>query len=622
MKMSFQISRLLPLAVLFLAYYGLLMHRFWQEQVQQGAKHRDVVSKQSIRRIRQPSIRGRIFSADGRILADTVPAFDLVFHPAEMRQPGPRQQTIDHILATADRTSRLIGRRSPLTKEQVTRHLTVRPALPLPVLESLNERELAIAVEMSPPVTGMEIVSQPVRCYPEGRLACHLVGYVGRTDPGTATDRDDYSYYIPDMKGQGGAEQVYDETIRLGKREFRGLHGMAGDSLVLVDFRGYIHQTLDAPSQAQVGHDVVLTLDSRAQAIAEDLLLGQRGTFVLIDANDGAVIAMASSPGYDLREFTPRLPSSVWQRLSQDPSQPLLHRPTMGQYTPGSIAKSMVALAILAAGTDPEETVHCDGRAQIGNTGIRCWSWRSGGHGATPLLPALEQSCNVYFIEQAQRIGMEAVTATMHDFGIGEKTGFPLPEREGLLPSRERQRTIHRAAWTAFDTGLLAIGQGIILMTPLQAALYAGAIANGGILWQPRLLREVRDREGNTLAIMPPHVRNRIDADPAHLRLIREGMYRVVHGEKGSAPRAATPTIILCGKTGTAEVGPRDARKTNTWFIGFGYHQGRTYAFSVFVEDGLSGGRTSTPIAREFFTRWLPPPPPEDLPADMPLAAP
>jgi penicillin-binding protein 2 len=616
MKTSFSLSRLLPLAAVFLAYYGLLLHRFWQEQVQQGAKHRDVVSKQSIRRIRQPSIRGRIFSADGRILADTTPSFDLVFHPAEMRQPGPRQETIDYILACANQVGRIIGRPSPLTKAVVTRHLTVRPALPLPVFENLNERELATAVEMSPPVAGMEVVSQPVRCYPEGRLACHLVGYVGRADPGTAADRDDYSYYIPDMKGQSGVEQAYDDTIQVGGRELRGMRGMPGESLVLVDFRGYIHQTLDAPSQVQAGHDVVLTIDARAQAIAEGLLLGQRGTFVLLDAEDGAVIAMASSPGYDLREFTPRLPTTVWQRLSRDPSQPLLHRPTMGQYTPGSIAKPLVAMAILSAGIDPEETVNCDGRARIGNTSIRCWSWRSGGHGPTSLVSALEQSCNVYFIEQAQRIGMEAVTATMHDFGIGEKTGFALPEREGLLPTRERQRAIHRTAWTAFDTGLLAIGQGIILVTPLQAALYAAAIANGGNLYQPYLLREVRDRDGNTLAIAPPHVRNRIKLDPAHLRLVREGMYRVIHGENGSALRAATPTIALCGKTGTAEVGPRDARKTNTWFIGFGYHHGRTYAFSVFIEEGLSGGRTSAPIARDFFDLWLPPPTPEEAPAE------
>ncbi len=605
MKWRFNLLRLAPLALVFLAYYGVLIHRLWRQQVQQGEEYRAVVSKQSIRRIRRPGIRGRILSADGRVLADTVPSFDLVFHPAEMRQPGARRRTVEHLLSCAREVGRTIGRISPLTEEAVNRHLNVRPALPLPVFAALDERELAMAVEMVPAVAGMEIVGQPVRRYPEGRLACHLVGYVGRDDPGTAADRDEYSYYIPDMKGQAGVERLCDLAVAIGGHEFRGLRGSPGESLVLVDFRGYVHETFDAPQPVQAGHDVVLTLDARAQAIAEDLLLGQRGAMVLIDAADGAVVAMASSPGYDLGEFTPRLPSAVWQRLGQDPAQPLLHRPTMGQYTPGSIAKPLVAAAILAAGVDPEEAVACDGFARIGNTGIRCWSWRSGGHGPTPLVAAIEQSCNVYFIEMAQRIGMEAVTETMGHFGIGGKTGFPLPEREGLLPSRERQRAIHRTAWTAFDTGLLAIGQGIILVTPLQAALYMGVIANGGTLWQPCLVREVRDREGNTLALARPQVQDQVAIEAGHLRLLREGMYRVVHGDRGSARRAATPSLAIFGKTGTAEVGPRDARRTNTWFAGFGYHRGRPYAFAVFVEDGLSGGRTSAPIAQEFFDRWL-----------------
>lgn len=610
-RLELNLLRLLPLALVFLAYYGMLIVCFWQAQVSQGLAHREVVSRQSVRRIRQPGIRGRIVSADGLVLADTVPACTLVFHPAEMRQPGPRQRTIDHLLASATMMSRQLGRPTTLTAEIVSRHLNLRPALPLVVFENLDERQAAVAAELMPPIVGMELISQPLRRYPAGRLACHLVGYVGRDDPGTAADRDDYSYYIPDMKGQGGVELACDESAPLGYRGLRGLRGLPGESMVLVDFRGYVYEPLGTPLPARAGNDLVLTIDARAQAIAEELLLGQRGAFVLLDAADGAVLAMASSPGYDLREFSPRLPTAVWNRLGADPSRPLLHRPTMGQYTPGSIVKPMVALAILGAGADPGQVVDCTGVARIGNAGIRCW--KTEGHGPIALVPAIEQSCNVYFIGQAQRYGMAAVTATMAELGIGAKTGFLLPERPGLLPTRERQRAIHHAAWTAFDTGLLAIGQGIILVTPLQVAGYVAAIANGGQVWEPQLVREVRNPEGHTLAVMAPRLRRQVQLSAEHLRLVREGMYRVVHGENGSARRAETPALTLFGKTGTAEFGPRDARKVNTWFIGFGSRAGRTYACVTFVEEGLSGGRTCAPLVGEFFTRWLPPPP-ENLP--------
>ena len=258
---------------------------------------------------------------------------------------------------------------------------------------------------------------------------------------------------------------------------------------------------------------------------------------------------------------------------------------------------------MLENGVSATDTILCPGKSYIGNTVIHC-ACRSG-HGPLNVISALEKSCNVFFIEQGRVLGLEKLAETLSSMGIGKKTGFPLYERSGLLPSREDLYSKTGRRWNVFDTALISIGQGNIRVTPLQAALFAAAIANGGTIWRPYLLKEVLDPKGNTIYVNTPSSRAELNINKKILTVLHEGMYNVVHASGGSGKRGNSKKIELYGKTGTAEKGKGKNKKNNTWFIGFGSNKGTTYSFAVFVENGRSGGRTCAPIARAFFDTWL-----------------
>jgi penicillin-binding protein 2 len=586
-----------------LIFYLIVEARLWQEQIYYGSKYDKAVSKQSIRRIRKPAPRGRIFSVDRKILADNSPIFNVVFHLAEMRQPGRKSKTFDYLLKAADKAGKAIGRKHALTPEKIQKHRNYTPALPMTVFKNLSTSELAKISEIPTPVPGMEIVTIPQRVYKYRNTACHLLGYIRKDDPSAANDRNDYFYYIPDEKGKKGIEKVYDTSIPEVNVQRRGLRGKPGSSLVMVDFRGFIYKTIGNSLQAQPGHDIILTINFKAQQIAEKLMNNYQGAFVLLNASTGAVITMVSSPGYDISKFMPRLSRKYWGKLINDPKKPLLNRAIAGEYEPGSIIKPVIALSMLENGVLATDKISCPGRSYIGNATIRCG--RRSGHGSMDVISALEKSCNVFFIEEGRVLGLEKLAETLASMGVGKKTEFPLYERSGLLPSRADLYYKTGRKWNVFDTALISIGQGNIHVTPLQAALFTAAIANGGTLWRPYLLKEVLDPKGNTIYISKPFPRAELNIDKEILAVLHKGMYNVVHAAGGSGKRANSKKITLHGKTGTAEKGKGANRTKNTWFIGFGTDKETTYALAIFVENGISGGKTCAPIAKAFFDTWL-----------------
>lgn len=605
MKKNEILIRLIITGFLFLCFYSVVIFRLWDEQIRQGKEHRDKISKQSIRQIRVPAARGRIFSSDMHTIADNIPYYNIVFHPAEMRQPGKRDKTIKHILASAVSVGKAIGRKCELTESKIIRHVNTRPALPLPVYAALNPKEIIAASEMLPPIQGMEIAVEPVRYYPDGEAACHVVGYVGMDDPSSAEDRSEYFYYIPDFKGKYGLEKVYDNSFTEGPLPLRGLRGVPGKSIVRVDHRGYVFETIDTPARPQYGHDLRLTLDWKAQMAAEEVFSDKNGAFVMLDASTGAVLAMVSSPGFDPNMFVSRFSHSKWKEMNTSEINPFLNRATSGTYTPGSILKPLIAMAILGDGTDPDESVICDGSARVGNTSIKCWTWNYGGHGSVNFLEGMEQSCNVYFIEQGRKAGLDKIYAVLKSAGIGSRTGFCLPEAAGTIPSREEKIRIFHDKWNEYDTCLLCIGQGIILITPLQAANYCAAIANGGTLWKPYIVSELRNPSGVLYRKTAPEKIGELKVSSGNLDLIREGMRLVVNGDKGTAKKARSEKIMLYGKTGTAELGASSSKK-NTWFLGFGNCRDKTVALALIVDEkGVSGGSTCAPMVKKILENWI-----------------
>ena len=570
-----------------MAFYTLIAMRLWDLQIQTTGVYNVRAARQYVRQIRIPAVRGSILSRDGQVLAGNRVSYEMVFHLEEMRKGGKRKNTVDFILKEARRAGRIIGRESPLTEESIIRRMNYFPGIPMTVFEDLTRRELACLAEALPPVQGMELLPEPRRIYPGGESACHLIGYTGVVNPANAEDRREFFYYLPDPMGRTGIEKLCNETLR----------GTPGKKKVIVDSRGFVHEELGVVEQAVHGSDVVLTIDTRAQKIAESLLAGKEGAMVVLDASYGEVLAMASAPGYDLNKCSPRILADFYRELLRDPRRPLMNKAIFGSYMPGSIIKVLVGLSMQENGAVPGEEFRCDGRTRIGETLIKC----TGIHHRMDLISSLERSCNDYFIEGGLRTGVRNLAKVFASAGLGEKTNIGLPEVAGRLPLPEKYRS-----WNRYDTALISIGQGRIELTPLQAALYTAAIANGGIVYSPILIKEVK-QDGKSLFRARKKIRSRLAASAGAIGEIRKGMYYAVHSPHGTGRRADTSKLILHGKTGTAEVGPLRNRYKNTWFIGFGTSEetGKTYAIAVLVVRGEGGGLTSAPLAGAFFNAYL-----------------
>ena len=577
--------RILLMFFLVMLLLSTMIIRLWNVQVVSGLEFDEKASGLYARSIRLPALRGRIYSSDGCLLAANRPVVNVQFHLSEMPISGRLGQSADLILKTVKEVEKAAGRKSSVTRKSIIYHMQHKPGIPLTVLRGLDRAELAKIAEIMPPIRGMELSVESMRWYPFASLASQLIGYTSLRDPGTAEDRGEYFYYLPDVAGRTGLEKQYDLELT----------GKPGKKLVKVNHRGFVHEVV-GEEKMESASDLMTTLDSRLQRKAAQLLEGREGAIVMLDASDGSVLALESAPGFNLNSFVPRISTRHYAMLNNHPGKPFLNKALQDAYMPGSIIKPLVALAILENGGSADDELECDGATEFGDgSRIRCWAWMTGGHGPLNLTDAIKFSCNDYFIEHGMELGIDKLQTMFASAGIGSRTGIGLPETAGSLPGRD-----HRAGWNRYETALVSIGQGKILVTPLQAACYAAAIANGGCLWQPRLVREIRNPETRRRIPTRPVLRGKLKASPANIAIVREGMFRAVNEFGGGARLARLKELTLSGKTGTAEVGPKDKRTKNTWFIGFAeLPSGRLVAVTVLILRGESGNKTAAPLAAE-----------------------
>ena len=587
--------RLLGLAMLGL--FGALGFRLWNLQVAQGMEYQRRLTKQSLRSVRLPGVRGRILDRNGVRLADNRPSYCVSLYLEELRRPGSLQRSIDGVMELLDRIAETMDRPRELRPQDVRLHLNRRTPLPMVAWRDLDEVAVARFMERASEFPGAALTAEPVRVYPQGASASHLLGYVGRAEapaePEGGEEPEKFHYYLPEMAGKSGVEKRLDGVLRAN----------AGGKLeIQVDVAGFKFDEVSrrAPDR---GGDVVLAVDERIQRAAEAALAGERGAVVVVDPRCGDVLALASSPGYDPNDFVPSVPASVWTRLLKDEARPLFNRATGGEYAPGSTFKPVTLLAALHAGAVTAETrFSCPGYFELGSARFRCWQhW---GHGSIDLQSAIRYSCNVYLFHAALACGPAAVQEMARACGFGRKTEISLDfERPGLVPDDEWKRRERRDGWRDGDTCNLAIGQGALLVTPLQLAMYAAALANGGTLWRPRLVRRVVPAEGAAAEIAPAPAPGGPDWEARHIRVVREGMRDAVNAPDGSGKRAKLPHVTVAAKTGTAEYGLKGAGRKMTWMIAFAPFEEPRYALALLVEDGVSGGATAAPRVQQLLAR-------------------
>ena len=335
--------------------------------------------------------------------------------------------------------------------------------------------------------------------------------------------------------------------------------------------------------EPRMGEDIRLTLDVKLQRLAETLLEGERGAVVVIDARNGDVLVLASSPTFDPSALRSH---SEYAQLKRDPHMPLFNRAIEGQYPPGSTFKPLVAIAALENAGIPASTHYeCPGYFELGGVRFRCW--RRSGHGSIGMRKSIEQSCNAYFCQLGLKCGYDRVYHMADSLGFGHRTGIALDlEMGGLLPDDNWKRRILKDGWRSGDTCNVSIGQGALLATPLQMALFAAAIGNGGYIYTPRIVSEPWE-EGNLV--------QKMSWSEQTLATVRGGMRDVIHSDRGTGRRARIEGVLMAGKTGTAEYGPREQRKQHAWMIAFAPYKKVRYGVAIVLEDAMSGGRNAAP---------------------------
>ncbi|MGI6088157.1 MAG: penicillin-binding protein 2 [Kiritimatiellia bacterium] len=571
----------------------LLLSALGRMQLGLGRQYEVSLERQSIRRVRIPGVRGRIFDRTGACLADNRPSYGIAVYVEELRQPGRLDNTVKAVRRLLDQVGEKIGKPTPVSDRQIEEHLHSRRALPLTAWRNLSLIEMARLAEAGIGLHAADIVVDAERVYPQSETAGHLLGYVGKRE--YTTGEEPYHYYLPDLTGRAGLERRFDTLLA----------GRPGGQLVRVDVSGFRYAEISA-RQPIPGDDLILSLDLTAQRAAEHALQGAVGAAVVLDPSNGDVLALASSPAIDPNWFCPILPQKVWSGLLADTDKPLLNRAVAGVYPPGSIFKPVVALAALEHGAISRGyTVNCRGVLPLGRRTFACYHGHA--HGTIGLRRALEISCNVYFYLAGLECGIDAIQETAQMLGLGQRTGIDAEgERPGLTPGREWKLRVHKDGWRDGDTCNISIGQGALLVTPIQMAVVTAAIANGGAVYRPRLALGRRSAGSGYYHEEPPVLVRKLNWNPENLKLVRAGMLDVVAGENGTGRAARLPGVNVAGKTGTAEYGRKEEGRKHGWMIAFAPFEQPRYAVVILLEEiAASGGSEVGPRMRQLLGELL-----------------
>lgn len=578
-----------------------LLYMLWRIQVQRGSAYEKNVAQQSIRRVRLPARRGIIFDRQGRPLAENRPAYGLSIYLEELRKAGPWSRTVSNTWQTLDTVRDIVGVAPDIDRDDIRIHIRKRLPLPLMAWNDLQPESLARWAEQGGIRRGVDLRIDAQRVYPADTTAAHVLGYVGRAEI-EQNPEEPFDYYLPEMVGRTGVEKQFNYLLR----------GEAGGYLVRVDVSGFRYEdpALNAMRKdPKAGNDLVLSIDLPLQKIAEKSLGGASGAIVILNVDNGDVLALASMPSFNPNHFAPSISSERWNAYIRNSERPMFNRATAGGYPPGSTFKPMVAIAALENHrVSPDAQYHCPGYYQLGNVRFNCWY--KPGHGDLDLVHAIKQSCNVYFMKMGLECGYDFIYHMAQAAGFGRKTGIDLDyERAGLLPGDRWKRTYFHDSWRDGDTCNVSIGQGALMTTPLQMAVFTAAIANGGRIYKPRLALRVKSAEGATLQAFPVEIVNDLNWSPDTLRLVREGMRRVIMDPDGTGHRAYVKGVTAAGKTGTAEYGPKEEGRKRGWMIAFAPFEKPRYAIALVVDEAISGGLTAAPcmqrVLKGLFTDYL-----------------
>jgi penicillin-binding protein 2 len=579
-------ARLLILTLIMFAFLGLLVFAVWFIQLGQGKFYQVSQEQQSARRVRLPAVRGKILDRNGICLADNQPDYGICIYLEELRRYDKKRPTALKTWDLIQQMAQALGIEPQTTLKQISAHLYSRKPLPMVAWRHIDEKTMARFAETGMHFPYADLVYDSKRVYPRRTQAAHIIGYVGLAEVDDESD-DQYHYYLPDMEGKTGIEKKYNKWLA----------GNAGGRLVRIDVSGFKHDET-CLREPVPGGDLRLGLDLRLQKIAERAIEDISGAVVVLDPGNGDILAMASSPGFNLNLFSSGISVESWQALAADERKPLFNRAVSGLYPPGSTFKPLVAIAALTQGKASAETTFvCNGSFELGGRVFSCHMGDA--HGQLNIVKALEVSCNVFFCNLALQCGYDAIYHMAVAAGFGRKTDIDLDgESAGLMPSKAWKRQARGESWRDGDTCNVSLGQGALQVTPVQMAVFTAAIANGGRLFRPRLVTGLRPYDRKEFEPVAPVLENDLHWPISHLSVVREGMRRVICESSGTGHLAGLPDVVMAGKTGTAEFGRKGSGRQHGWMILFAPYDNPQYAVAMVVDEGISGGATVGPRLR------------------------
>lgn len=634
MKKGVPAFRIIFLAVVLLGGLGILVGRLWWMQVARYDYYAAKVRSGSRLTVRLPAVRGEIKDRNGIPLVENRASFEVDFYLPDIvnsykKSHGGSLPLRQVKYRTKDRYGNLkeqdeydvpqvvnetiiprlqaLGLEQDYNAERLQVHYRTNTLIPYTYRQDLDFETMAKFLENNVGLPGLKAEVKPVRYYPFGALAAHILGYVGaprdinmqqRAEQEANPNRD-YDFYQPDMEGKAQIELAMDKYLR----------GEPGTRILQRDVKSQILEDQAQLIPPKPGDDVYLTIDARLQYTVEDTLrVAGRAACVVVDVNNGDILAMASVPSFDPNKFVPSIEAKEWTELTSDKTSPLLNR-AINAYVPGSTYKTVTSLAGLRAGIGGNH-YSCTGGVSYGNIFMKCWIFGKGSHGSQTLEEGLKNSCDSFFYQYGNAAGIDQIDFIGHLLGMGQLTGIPLSgENPGILDGPAHLMQVNpRDKWRPGLTANVSIGQGSVLASPLQMAMVAATIANGGTCYYPRLIDKVVAPDGQVIDSEPVKVRSNLIKDagltPEQIEHVRHGMWRVVNEDGGTARkgRLSTPGVQAAGKTGTAQVWRIDAngqkvKDNNVLFIAFAPYDKPKYALCILIQNGKSGGGVAAPVA-------------------------
>lgn len=597
----FRLRLLLSLGFMLVLLF-ILLGRFFYLQVVRQSDFRTMAESNRIKPMPIPPSRGQILDRNGVVLARNYSGYTLEIDPSKVPNLDETIDEVAKLVAITPKDLRIFKKLKAESHNYVS----------LPIRSRLTDEEAARFAAQQYRFPGVEIKARLFREYPFRDSASHLIGYIGRINEqdqqALEANDEDENYRGTDYIGKGGIEQRYEKE----------LHGATGFEQVEVDAGGRGIRTLSRTAPVS-GNNLVLTIDAKLQEIAEQAFGQYRGALVAIDPTNGEVLAFVSKPGYDPNLFIDGIDTETWDELRNSPDVPLNNRILSGQYPAGSTIKPFMALAGLYYGTrTPDQAIHDPGYFMLAGSSHHYRDWKTGGHGSVDMFKAIQQSCDTYFYGLATEMGIDKMHDYLSKFGFGGRTGIDLDgEAAGVMPSEEWKQKRFQQRWFAGDTVSAGIGQGYVLVTPMQLAFAASVIANDGVAYKPHLLRQLQPSGKPAQPAPPVAPLFDLHLEPDDLDLVKRAMVAVTKPGGTAAWAGSGAPYDIAGKTGTAQViaikqGERyieskvdERNRDHAWFIAFAPADKPKIALAVLVENGGHGGVTAAPIARKVFDYYL-----------------